>query len=73
MKAVLKAVPAPGLELRTVADPVPEAGEVLLAVRATSMCETDRAICDWHNWAPLRRGGMAIQVHAKGFTTAKPS
>jgi threonine 3-dehydrogenase len=54
MKAVLKAVPAPGLELRTVADPVPEAGEVLLAVRATSMCGTDSHIYDWNNWARQR-------------------
>jgi threonine 3-dehydrogenase len=47
MKAVLKAARAPGLELRSVPDPVPAAGEVVLQVRATSMCGTDSHIYHW--------------------------
>lgn len=54
MKAVLKAKAAPGLDLRTVADPVPEAGELILKVRATSMCGTDSHIYSWDNWAQQR-------------------
>jgi threonine 3-dehydrogenase len=54
MKAVMKAVAAPGLELRTVPDPVPEDGEVILQVRSTSMCGTDSHIYRWDNWAQQR-------------------
>jgi threonine 3-dehydrogenase len=54
MKAVLKASPGPGLELRTVPDPTPEYGEVVLQVRATSMCGTDGHVYQWDNWARQR-------------------
>jgi threonine 3-dehydrogenase len=54
MKAVMKAVAAPGLELRTVPDPVPADGEVVLQVRATSMCGTDSHIYRWDGWAQQR-------------------
>jgi threonine 3-dehydrogenase len=54
MKAVLKAGPVPGLELRTVPDPAPEYGEIILQVRATSMCGTDSHIYRWDNWAQQR-------------------
>ena len=54
MKAVMKAAPAPGLELRTVADPTPGDGEVVLRVRATSMCGTDSHIYRWDAWAQGR-------------------
>ena len=35
MQCVMKAVPAPGLELRTAPDPTPGYGEVVLAVKAS--------------------------------------
>jgi threonine 3-dehydrogenase len=54
MKAVMKAVPAPGLELRTVSDPTPGEGEVVLQVRTTSMCGTDGHIYRWDSWAQGR-------------------
>src|SRR5216684_2277205 len=54
MKAVLKAAPVPGLELRTVPDPTPEYGEVVLQVKATSMCGTDGHVYQWDNWARQR-------------------
>lgn len=54
MKAVMKTEPAPGLELRTVPDPVPDEGEVILRVQATSLCGTDSHIYRWDSWARQR-------------------
>ncbi len=54
MKAVMKAVPAPGLKLTTVPDPTPEADEIVLKVLATSMCGTDSHIYRWDAWAQNR-------------------
>jgi threonine 3-dehydrogenase len=51
MKAVMKAVPAPGLELKTVPDPVPAEDEIILRVRSTSLCGTDNHIYRWDDWA----------------------
>jgi len=51
MKAVLKAVAAPGLELRTVPDPAPAADEVVIRVKSTSLCGTDSHIYQWDDWA----------------------
>ncbi len=54
MKAVMKAAPAPGLELRRVPDPTPAHGEVVLRVLATSLCGTDSHIYRWDDWASKR-------------------
>lgn len=54
MKAVMKAAPAPGLEMRTVPEPVPAEGEVILQVKATSLCGTDNHIYNWDAWAQQR-------------------
>src|SRR5437868_6907337 len=54
MKAVMKAAAAPGLELRTVADPTPNEGEIILQVGATSLCGTDSHIYNWDSWAQER-------------------
>lgn len=54
MKAVVKAAPAPGLQLQTVPDPTPGEGEIILRVRSTSMCGTDGHIYRWDNWAQQR-------------------
>src|SRR5437763_6442748 len=51
MQCVMKAVPGPGLELRTAPDPTPGDGEVVLAVKAASMCGTDAHIYQWDAWA----------------------
>jgi threonine 3-dehydrogenase len=78
MKAVLKNRPAPGLEMRTVPDPVPGAGDVILKVRATSLCGTDSHIYRWDNWAQQRIQPPRILGHemygevvavGKGITT----
>lgn len=54
MKAVVKARPAPGLELQELPDPAPGEGEVILRVRATSLCGTDSHIYQWDDWAKGR-------------------
>src|SRR5947207_380742 len=54
MKAVLKAAPAPGLEMRSVPDPTPAEGDVVLQVRSTSLCGTDVHIYRWDPWAQGR-------------------
>ncbi len=54
MRAVIKARPEPGFELREV--PVPQIGprDVLIKVRATSICGTDLHIYRWDPWAQSR-------------------
>ncbi|MFQ5459857.1 MAG: L-threonine 3-dehydrogenase [Anaerolineae bacterium] len=54
MRAVLKANPGPGLELREV--PVPEIGQgdVLIRVVAASICGTDVHIYEWDDWSAQR-------------------
>ena len=54
MTAVVKAAPAPGSEVRSV--PVPGVGprDVLVKVKAASICGTDLHIQDWDKWAQGR-------------------
>ncbi len=54
MKAVVKAHKGPGLEIRQV--PIPNIGpdEVLVKVRAASICGTDLHIYTWDEWAASR-------------------
>ena len=54
MKAYVKASRGPGGEVRTVPDPKPSAGEVLVRVRASSVCGTDVHIWVWNEWAQSR-------------------
>ncbi len=51
MKAWVKTARGPGGEIRNVPDPEPGPGEVLLAVRASSVCGTDLHIWVWNDWA----------------------
>jgi threonine 3-dehydrogenase len=51
VKAWVKASRGPGGELRTVPEPVPRENEVLLAIRASSVCGTDLHIWAWNEWA----------------------
>ncbi len=51
MKAVLKAKAAPGAELQDIDVPRCGPGDVLLKVRATSICGTDLHIYKWDGWA----------------------
>ena len=51
MLAVVKANAAPGVELQTIPVPKPKAGELLVKVKAASICGTDISIYDWTPWA----------------------
>ncbi len=54
MKAVIKAHPGPGLEMTMVDVPTVGPGDVLVRVKATSICGTDLHIYRWDPWAQGR-------------------
>lgn len=51
MRAVVKPGPGPGLEMRDVPVPEPGPGEVLIRVKAASICGTDLHVRAWNHWA----------------------
>src|SRR5664279_5765184 len=57
MRALVKASPAAGAELRDVPVPVPGDGELLIRIEAASLCGTDLHIYRWDEWAQGRLGG----------------
>lgn len=63
MKALLKSTPRPGLELREVEAPNPKPHEVLVRVRAASICGTDLHIYRWDPWAQGRLHPPLIVGH----------
>lgn len=54
MQAVAKAQPAPGLQTIQAPIPVPGPRDVLIKVRATSICGTDVHIYKWDRWSQGR-------------------
>jgi len=56
MKAVVKTKPAPGAEFKEVASPQITPDQVLVKVRATSICGTDVHIYKWDPWSDSRIG-----------------
>lgn len=54
MRAIVKTHRGPGGDLITVPDPTPNDDEVLVAVRAASVCGTDVHIWQWNEWAQKR-------------------
>lgn len=54
MQAVAKAQPAPGLEAIQAPIPVPGPRDVLIKVKATSICGTDVHIYKWDRWSQGR-------------------
>jgi threonine 3-dehydrogenase len=54
MKALVKTEPKPGLTLQQMPDPTPGPGEVVVRVKATSLCGTDAHIYRWDAWAQSR-------------------
>jgi threonine 3-dehydrogenase len=54
MRAIVKVTPGPGAEPRETEVPVPSYGEVLVKVRAASICGTDVHIYEWNEWAASR-------------------
>jgi len=54
MKAVAKTSAEPGLDYIDAPDPMPGPNEVVVRVRATSLCGTDYHIYRWDAWAQSR-------------------
>lgn len=54
MKALVKTRPVPGLQLMDCPDPKPGPTEVVIRVKATSLCGTDAHIYNWDEWARHR-------------------
>jgi threonine 3-dehydrogenase len=54
VQAYVKTTRGPGGELRTVPEPKPAEDEVLIAVRASSVCGTDLHLWMWNEWAESR-------------------
>ncbi len=63
MKAIVKETPAPGLTLREVDVRQPGPGEILVKVRAASICGTDLHIWRWDHWAAGRLRPPVITGH----------
>ncbi len=63
MKAVIKAAPGPGLTLTTAPVPPLAPHEVLVKVRAASICGTDLHIYRWNHWAESRLRPPLIVGH----------
>ncbi len=63
MKAIVKTTAAPGAELRTV--PIPSVGprDVLIKVKATSICGTDLHIYNWDQWSQSRVNPPRVMGH----------
>lgn len=79
MRAIVKPAAGPGLELQSRPVPRPGPDEVLLRVRATSICGTDLHIRNWDPWAaehvrpPLVVGHeMCGTVVARGANVTEP-
>ena len=62
MRALVKAAPAAGAELREVPVPRPGPGELLIRVEAASLCGTDLHIYRWDPWAQGRMGGALPRI-----------
>ncbi len=54
MKAIVKAEPRKGLDLRDVPEPTINPDEVLIVVRRAGICGTDMHIYNWDHWSQSR-------------------
>lgn len=63
MRAVLKDKPGFGAVLAEVSQPHPGPGEVLIEVKATSICGTDHHIYIWNEWAQNRIRPPQVMGH----------
>lgn len=72
MRAVMKTRPGPGLEMVEIPIPEPGPREVLIKVKATSICGTDRHIYHWDEWAAGRiKPPLVIGHEVCGHVVAK--
>src|SRR3989442_10597126 len=82
MLAVVKEAPVAGVAVKDIPRPAAAAGEVLVKVRASSICGTDLSIYDWTPWAaghitpPMTVGhelvGEVVAVNSKGAVDLQP-
>jgi len=63
MKALVKQKPGRGLELMDIEMPEPKEGELLVKVKATTVCGTDVHIYQWNEWAQGRIKPPLIAGH----------
>ena len=63
MKALFKAEPVPGAELREVEMPVAGPTDLLVRVQSAAICGTDNHIYDWTPWAQARISPPMIFGH----------
>lgn len=68
MRAVVKTSPRAGAELRTVEVPRIGPDEVLVQVKASTICGTDVHIYDWNEWANGRIGPRIPQTMGHEFS-----
>ncbi len=62
MRALVKAEPRSGAELREVPVPRPGPGDLLIRLEAVSLCGTDLHIYRWDPWAEERLGGQLPRI-----------
>jgi threonine 3-dehydrogenase len=62
VRAYVKQRRAPGADLVQLPDPTPGDREVLIAVRASSICGTDVHIWEWNEWAQSRVHRLPLTV-----------
>lgn len=72
MKAIVKASPSPGLELRRIEEPEPGPGEVRVRVRRAGICGTDLHIYHWDRWSRGRIRPPRILGHEFMGEVAEP-
>ena len=63
MYALVKTKPAPGAEIKTVARPEVGEHDVLVEIRAATVCGTDVHIWEWNQWAQNRIKPSLIMGH----------
>lgn len=63
MLAVVKETKAPGATLKQVAIPTPGKEEILVKVKAASICGTDVSVYDWTPWAEARITPPMVMGH----------
>ncbi len=63
MRAVIKREPAPGAELVDIPVPKPGLGQVLVKIKATSICGTDHHIYIWNEWSQNRIKPPKVMGH----------
>jgi threonine 3-dehydrogenase len=63
VKAVLKPQPGVGVKIAEIPEPVAGDGEILVRVEATSICGSDLAIYEWHDWVAARMKTPRVVGH----------